>query len=136
MPGAKAFPFSRGCGCCPARAPARRRVPTTQPPSAKEWVGISAGSELEEILRQLRDPQASGEVAPQGLMGQLRPYQQVGVRWLRFLIRLGLGACLADDMGLGKTIQIIALLLHLKSDDAGGGKKPSLLVVPASLIAN
>jgi non-specific serine/threonine protein kinase len=48
--------------------------------------------------------------------------------------RLNLGACLADDMGLGKTIQVIALLLHMKQIE---GEKPvSLLVLPASLIAN
>ena len=41
----------------------------------------------------------------------LRPYQQVGVRWLYLLAKLGLGACLADDMGLGKTIQVLSLLL-------------------------
>ena len=45
----------------------------------------------------------------------LRPYQETGVNWLRFLSGLGLGACLADDMGLGKTIQVLALLLALKS---------------------
>jgi non-specific serine/threonine protein kinase len=49
--------------------------------------------------------------------------------WLR---RLGLGGCLADDMGLGKTIQVIGFLLLAKRAGAG----PSLLVVPASLIAN
>jgi SNF2 family DNA or RNA helicase len=70
-----------------------------------------------------------------GLRGELRPYQQTGVHWLRFLTRLGLGACLADDMGLGKTIQVIALLLHLKSDRASSAR-PSLLIVPASLIGN
>jgi superfamily II DNA or RNA helicase len=62
----------------------------------------------------------------------LRPYQQVGVRWLHTLASLGLGACLADDMGLGKTIQVIALLLALRKES----DRPSLLVVPASLIAN
>jgi SNF2 family DNA or RNA helicase len=36
---------------------------------------------------------------------------------------------------LGKTIQVIALLLHLKSE-ANKSRVPSLLVVPASLIAN
>ncbi|HEV3440501.1 MAG TPA: DEAD/DEAH box helicase, partial [Gemmata sp.] len=41
--------------------------------------------------------------------------------------------CLADDMGLGKTVQVISLLLDLKRDKK---KKASLLVVPASLIAN
>src|SRR5262249_10152341 len=71
---------------------------------------------------------------PRALHAELRPYQEVGVRWLALLNRLGLGACLADDMGLGKTIQVLALLLILKERAAGRG--PVLLVVPASLIAN
>ena len=42
-------------------------------------------------------------------------------------------------MGLGKTVQVIGLLLHRKSnrtDDEPTRAKPSLLVVPASLLAN
>jgi superfamily II DNA or RNA helicase len=105
------------------------------PEAAKEWVSISAGQRLEEVLQELRDPQRAADSAVPGLRGELRPYQQTGVHWLRFMTRLGLGACLADDMGLGKTIQIIALLLHLQR--AGSqAENPSLLVVPASLIAN
>ncbi len=69
------------------------------------------------------------------LKGTLRPYQQAGVRWLYLLYRLGLGACLADDMGLGKTIQILSLLLVLKREDPNGSRT-SLLVAPASLLAN
>jgi superfamily II DNA or RNA helicase len=103
--------------------------------SAQEWVGISAGSDLEQLLGQLRKPQAGRDAIPSNLCGELRPYQKTGVHWLRFVTRLGLGACLADDMGLGKTIQVIALLLHLKLEPDHGGKS-SLLVVPASLIAN
>jgi hypothetical protein len=105
------------------------------PATAKEWVGISAGKEMEQTLRELSEPAAARAAAVSGLRGELRPYQQTGVHWLRFLTRLGLGACLADDMGLGKTIQVIALLLHLKSDRVPSAQ-PSLLVVPASLIAN
>ena len=71
----------------------------------------------------------------QALHATLRPYQQVGVRWLYLLAQLGLGACLADDMGLGKTIQVLALLLVLKRE-AKGKPQPSLLVAPASLLAN
>ena len=63
----------------------------------------------------------------------LRPYQQTGVNWLRFLTSLGLGACLADDMGLGKTIQVLALFLACQKQPPG---KPSLLVLPASLLGN
>ena len=103
--------------------------------SAREWVGIAAGTNLEGLLRQLREPKAGRDAVPADLRGELRPYQRTGVHWLRFLIRLGLGACLADDMGLGKTIQVIAMLLHLKSETGDGGKS-NLLVVPASLIAN
>jgi non-specific serine/threonine protein kinase len=75
------------------------------------------------------------------LKGALRPYQQLGVRWLYLLAKLGLGACLADDMGLGKTIQVLSLLLVLKREREAQGKaerptRPSLLVAPASLLAN
>jgi non-specific serine/threonine protein kinase len=54
--------------------------------------------------------------------------------------KLGLGSCLADDMGLGKTIQVISLLLALRRGRAASKTTdvvgPSLLIVPASLIAN
>jgi superfamily II DNA or RNA helicase len=101
--------------------------------AAREWSGLTAGPELDEILRGLRAPEARNEAAPPGLKAELRPYQRTGYAWLKFAARLGLGACLADDMGLGKTVQVIALLLDLKRDASRGA---SLLVVPASLIAN
>ncbi|MGC9225047.1 MAG: DEAD/DEAH box helicase [Terracidiphilus sp.] len=106
-----------------------------QAETAREWAGISAGNDLEQLLRELREPGVGPDVVPSDLRGDLRPYQKAGVHWLRFLTRLGLGACLADDMGLGKTVQVIALLLHLKKE-AKTTRKASLLVVPASLIAN
>jgi superfamily II DNA or RNA helicase len=102
-------------------------------PTVWEWTGLSAGPELQATLDGLRAPQLAGEQAPPGFQAELRPYQRVGYGWLRFVTRLGLGACLADDMGLGKTIQIIALLLDLKRETQ---KQPCLLVVPASLVAN
>jgi superfamily II DNA or RNA helicase len=100
------------------------------------WVQVVAGPWLAETLRGLRNPQTlDGADAGDGLKGRLRPYQQAGVRWLYLLTKLGLGACLADDMGLGKTIQVLALLLLLKRE-SGNKSKPSLLIVPASLVAN
>jgi len=101
--------------------------------AVREWSGLTAGPELDSILTQLRSPETRQEATPPGLTATLRPYQQTGYSWLRFVTRLGLGACLADDMGLGKTVQVIALLLDLKRDK---GTPASLLVVPASLIAN
>ena len=105
------------------------------PDAAREWVGIQAGARLEQVLREWREAETSSEKPPETLLTTLRPYQQTGVHWLRFVGRMGLGTCLADDMGLGKTIQVIALLLHLKAESAGT-EAVSLLVVPASLIAN
>ena len=101
-----------------------------------DWTQVVAGPWLAETLQGLRSPQGLAQVDPGGeLQGVLRPYQQVGVRWLYLLAKLGLGACLADDMGLGKTIQVLALLLVLKRQN-GAGRQPSLLVAPASLLAN
>ncbi len=101
-----------------------------------DWSQTVAGPWLAETLAELRRPDGSLRVDPgRSLAGTLRPYQQAGVKWLHLLARLGLGACLADDMGLGKTIQVLSLLLVLKGQ-AGGRRKPSLLVAPASLLAN
>ena len=99
----------------------------------REWSGLTAGAKLDAILEGLRSPETRREKVPPGLKAELRAYQETGYAWLRFVVRLGLGACLADDMGLGKTVQVISLLLDLKRDER---RKASLLVVPASLIAN
>ena len=101
-----------------------------------EWSQVVAGPWLAETLKGLRSPEGLARIDPGGaLNATLRPYQQVGVRWLYLLAKLGLGACLADDMGLGKTIQVLSLLLILKSQ-TWGQPQPSLLVAPASLLAN
>ena len=100
----------------------------------QEWSFVNAGKWLGQVLEDLRNPERLEEVQPGAdLKATLRKYQETGVGWLWFLSRLGLGACLADDMGLGKTIQVLALLVVLKKQP---GAKPSLLVVPASLLAN
>ena len=129
-----------------------------------DWSQVVAGGWLRDALEHLRQPETAATFDPnEHLNARLRPYQEVGVKWLWFLQSLGLGACLADDMGLGKTIQVIALLLRFKHGDApaisrrtqrevarlstatqpphGGGDKagvggPTLLITPASLIAN
>jgi hypothetical protein len=101
-----------------------------------DWAQVVAGPWLAETLKGLRSPEGLAQIDPgDALKGTLRPYQQVGVRWLYLLAKLGLGACLADDMGLGKTLQVLALLLVLKRQ-AGAKRQPSLLVAPASLLAN
>ena len=104
--------------------------------SVAEWGKVAAGPWLAETLKGLRTQEGLARVDPgPALKGTLRPYQQVGVRWLYLLAQLGLGACLADDMGLGKTIQVLALLLVLRQQ-SNGARATSLLVAPASLLAN
>ena len=101
-----------------------------------EWSQVVAGPWLAETLKGLRSPDGLARIDPgAALNATLRPYQQVGVRWLYLIAKLGLGACLADDMGLGKTMQVLALLLVLQRQ-AAGQRQPSLLVAPASLLAN
>lgn len=101
-------------------------------------VQLRTTPELEAVLTQLRQPEAIPPFdAVTGLQARLRPYQEIGARWVWFLARLGLGACLADDMGLGKTIQVIAALLHQRqARPPGSVARPSLLIAPASLLAN
>ena len=65
---------------------------------------------------------------PADFIGTLRPYQEIGLSWLSFLDRFGLGACLADDMGLGKTATTLA---HLAQRPG-----PHLVVCPLSVVHN
>lgn len=63
---------------------------------------------------------------------KLRDYQQEGVKWIKYLYDNKLGGCLADDMGLGKTLQAITVLTTIYPKV----KRPSLIVMPRSLIFN
>ncbi len=108
-----------------------------------QWSVVDPGSWLADVLARLRNPQQLADLGTttisRDFRGTLRPYQYAGHRWLQFVSSLGLGACLADDMGLGKTIQIISVLLSMKEETAGqtsAKRRPSLLVLPASLLAN
>jgi superfamily II DNA or RNA helicase len=100
------------------------------------WSGIRAGRWLNETLARLRQPETVRGALPCAaeLQATLRPYQETGVRWAHFMATLGLGACLADDMGLGKTLQTLALLIWMRRE--ARSHQPSLLIAPASLLAN
>jgi hypothetical protein len=98
---------------------------------------------VDEAFERIREELTSGErphpeAEPEGFQGTLRQYQKEGLGWLVFLEKMGLGGCLADDMGLGKTIQVLAMLLRRQQQVAteGLGHRPSLVVVPKSLIFN
>ncbi|MCB1058275.1 MAG: SWIM zinc finger family protein, partial [Acidobacteria bacterium] len=72
---------------------------------------------------------------PDSFVGTLREYQRHALGWFRFLREFHLGGCLADDMGLGKTVQVLALLEQQRLE-LGDQRRPSLVVVPRSLVFN
>jgi superfamily II DNA or RNA helicase len=93
---------------------------------------------LLRLIEELKVTRIEPLAAPEGFRATLRPYQQEGLGWLRFLRRCELGGILADDMGLGKTLQTLA---HLLLDKQRRGAlqaphKPTLIVAPVSVIGN
>jgi SNF2 family DNA or RNA helicase len=104
-------------------------------PAGVEFAGVEAEGWLRDLLGRLGDGQQIEPLPPpEGLHGQLRPYQVRGFSWMTFLRRFGLGACLADDMGLGKTAQTITFLLDER--ERLGVKAPALVVCPTSVVGN
>lgn len=64
---------------------------------------------------------------------QLKPFQMVGLNWLKIMHTQDLNGILADEMGLGKTIQTISFLAHLLEEGEPG---PHVIIVPSSTIEN
>ncbi len=75
---------------------------------------------------------------PDTFNGTLRDYQREALGWFAFLRQFGFGGCLADEMGLGKTIMVLAALeaRRVERTQAGDPVRPSLVVVPRSLVFN
>ncbi|HVK76082.1 MAG TPA: DEAD/DEAH box helicase [Kofleriaceae bacterium] len=71
---------------------------------------------------------------PAGFGGTLRPYQRLGLAWLRTLHDAGCGGLLADEMGLGKTVQVLAFLDGLRAARKLGPAAPALVVAPRSVV--
>ncbi|MFO8026060.1 MAG: DEAD/DEAH box helicase [Opitutales bacterium] len=88
--------------------------------------------DLEEELQAWRQALTltDGEADSAGeLPDFLRPYQEVGVRWMANLREQGCHGLLADEMGLGKTLQVLTLLKFYPFEG-----KNSLIVCPASVV--
>lgn len=100
--------------------------------AAVEWVGKR---DILELSQKLKAFDGISEVnLPQNLNATLRDYQHRGINWLNFLYEYQFSGILADDMGLGKTLQVLAHLQRLKEE--GKLTKPSLIVMPTSLVGN
>ncbi|MEY4544547.1 MAG: hypothetical protein RL685_742 [Pseudomonadota bacterium] len=111
---------------------------------------LSQAGRVQELLNQLPDAKLSAGAKqffkklssieeikqikkPRALKATLRPYQEQGLSWLKFIHDLGTGGILADDMGLGKTVQTIALLLLEKQENKD---IRVLIVAPTSVVTN
>ncbi len=96
------------------------------------WKG---SKEILKLSKKLKSFKGIKKVEPpKALTTKLRDYQQEGLNWLGFLHEFKFSGILADDMGLGKTVQTLAHLSRLKEKNQL--KKPVLIVMPTSLIAN
>jgi len=99
-----------------------------------DQTSVTAGAKA--LFQKLADiDEIKAVKKPRGLKATLRPYQEQGLSWLRFIHEIGSGGVLADDMGLGKTIQTIALLLTLKADKKQKSLS-ALIVAPTSVVSN
>ncbi len=107
----------------------RFRATTGQP------LRVAGKGDRAAILEKLLDLRPSAAFEPhEGLTSKLRPYQVIGVDWLRYLFENRLAGLLCDDMGLGKTHQTMALMTSLRSfDDIRG---TFLVVCPTSVISH
>ncbi len=91
--------------------------------------------ELLKMLKQLNVDHMAEMPVIKGLKSTLRPYQEVGVKWLWFLYSFGLpGGFLCDDMGLGKTHQSMALLAAVMNAKKKTEREKILVVCPTSVI--
>ncbi|MFA7636346.1 MAG: DEAD/DEAH box helicase [Monoglobales bacterium] len=92
---------------------------------------ISGDEKFREFVKNFKQGETQIEIPPQ-IDNVLRPYQRRGVKWMKMLADIGMGGILADEMGLGKTLQTIAFVMS----EYEKKKKPTLVVVPTSLIFN
>jgi superfamily II DNA or RNA helicase len=96
--------------------------------------GTSVTASARELFQKLGSiEEIEATKKPRNLKATLRPYQDSGLSWLKFIHDIGSGGVLADDMGLGKTVQTIALLLAVKQEEK---HLRTLIVAPTSVVTN
>jgi superfamily II DNA or RNA helicase len=116
------------------------KIPLSQAGRVQELLEHAANSMIAPGAKELFQKLASideikAAKKPKGLKATLRPYQEQGLSWLRFIHEISSGGVLADDMGLGKTLETIALLLSLKNDAKDEALR-ALIVAPTSVVTN
>lgn len=129
-------------------------------PLLRESMKGIEGSYAEKLRKWLDNSSYEERPVPGEITAELRDYQKKGYGWMFKLYANDFGGCLADDMGLGKTLQTLTLLQQVNKEernrhcgpvfskferqltifdsaDAAEVKaKPSLIIVPSTLIHN
>ncbi len=121
-----------------ASAGKQGKLPLSQAGRVQELMqqadGVAVAASTKALFSKLANLEEIKKIKkPRGLKATLRPYQEQGLSWLRFLHEIGSGGVLADDMGLGKTVQTIAMLLSLHSSES---PIRALIVAPTSVVTN
>ncbi|MBP3610461.1 MAG: SNF2 helicase associated domain-containing protein [Lachnospiraceae bacterium] len=96
-------------------------------------IEVQKNEEFRQMLDTVSDMEQQTYEIPSGVRAELRPYQELGFRWLMTLSDHQLGGILADDMGLGKTLQAIVYMKAMKERDE---QNQFLIVCPTSLVYN
>ena len=94
---------------------------------------VKRNEQFKDLIRRFKTVADSDYALPEGIHGELRPYQETGFRWLKTLEGVGFGGILADEMGLGKTLQMIVFFASKPRSETG---LPHLVACPASLVLN
>lgn len=113
--------------------------------SSIEWIALLAyqavefastcDKEMEKALMQIASQDLQDFAMPSlaGFKTVLRPYQEMGVRWIYHLYQNHLSGILADEMGLGKTHQAMGLIAASRSH-IGPGAGKYLVICPTSVV--
>jgi superfamily II DNA or RNA helicase len=114
------------------------KIPLSQAGRVQELLSqvdsSNIASKAKKLFQQLNSIESIEKAKkPRTLKAKLRPYQEDGMSWLKFIHDIRSGGVLADDMGLGKTVQTIALFCVLKLKDK---KIKALIVAPTSVVRN
>ncbi|MBQ8878636.1 MAG: SNF2 helicase associated domain-containing protein, partial [Lachnospiraceae bacterium] len=96
-------------------------------------VEVQKNEEFHQLIETISNMEQQNYELPAGINANLRPYQEIGYRWLMTLADHQLGGILADDMGLGKTLQAI---VYMKAMKAREEQNQFLIVCPTSLVYN
>lgn len=131
----------RDCPSQAGRAPGSFRIPRRYAPYVQASLAELEGFDVEappDWMARASAQKGSDQLQPVALgdlEGTLRPYQKLGVYWMRFLEQGGFGGLLADEMGLGKTLQTLTWLSLPRVDEASRGQ-PAMVICPTSLVEN